>query len=90
MDELIITLLVGFVAGAAAGYIVKMGGMSWFLYIIIGVVGSLIGRYLFSLFSLGNILSSFGITGLVLTILQAVVGAILLLLLFKAINKKKS
>jgi len=79
--NIIITLLIGAVAGWLAGFIVpkSKGGLLW--NIIIGLIGGFIG---------GNVLSWFGIAwgGTVLgAIVTAVIGAVILIWLVNLIKK---
>lgn len=67
-------LLIGLVAGWLASLIVKGSGSGFFVNILIGVVGSLLGGWLFGLLGLVSI----GIWG---HLLSALVGAIVLLLI---------
>lgn len=82
MDGLIgilIFLAIGAVAGWLAGQIFKGGGFGLLWNIIIGIVGSVIGGWLF-----GNFFGD----GLLGGIITAVVGAIILLWIASMIKKK--
>lgn len=65
-------LIIGIVAGWLAGNIIKGGGFGLIGDLVVGVVGSFIGRYLFGLFGL----SAYGTIG---AIIMATAGAIVLL-----------
>lgn len=75
-------LLIGLIAGWLAGSIVKGGGFGLILNIIVGIVGSMLGGFLFQLIGIGanNKLGS---------LITATVGAIVLLLIVQWISKKR-
>lgn len=75
-------ILIGLVAGWLAGLIVKGSGSGFFLNIVIGIVGSVLGGWLFSLMGL----SSHSMWGSLIT---AVVGAIVLLLIVSLFTRKR-
>lgn len=76
-------LIVGLIAGWLAGLLVKGGGFGLVGDLVVGVIGAFIGGYLFSLFgaSVGG--------GLIGSIIVATVGAVLLLIVVRAIKRKK-
>ena len=76
-------LIVGLIAGWLAGMLVKGGGFGVIGDLVVGVIGALIGGYLFSLFG-----ASAG-GGLIGSIVVATVGAVLLLIIVRAIKRKK-
>ncbi|MEO8005800.1 MAG: GlsB/YeaQ/YmgE family stress response membrane protein [Betaproteobacteria bacterium] len=76
-------LIVGLIAGWLAGMLVKGGGFGLFGDLVVGVIGAFIGGYLFSLFG-----ASAG-GGLIGSIVVATVGAVLLLIVVRAIKRKK-
>ena len=71
-------IIVGLIAGWLAGIITKAGGLGCLTDIVVGVIGAIIGGYLFSL--IGVVPDSF--LGWLAT---ATVGAVLLLLVLNAI-----
>jgi uncharacterized membrane protein YeaQ/YmgE (transglycosylase-associated protein family) len=73
-------LLIGLVAGWLAGLIVKGRGFGWLANMIVGVIGALIGGFVFG--QLG--VSTGGTLG---ELLSATVGAIILLFLLKVLKK---
>jgi uncharacterized membrane protein YeaQ/YmgE (transglycosylase-associated protein family) len=73
-------ILIGLVAGWLAGLLVKGGGFGVVGDIIIGILGALVGGFLFS--ALG--VSSAGLLGSIIT---ATIGAILLIFLLRAIKR---
>src|SRR5271163_1781671 len=77
---LIIFLLIGAIAGWLAGVIMKGGGFGLLGDIVVGVIGSLIGGWLFGLFGIVAV-------GLIGSIIAAVVGAIILIAIVRAIKR---
>ena len=83
VENLVIILLVGLVAGWLAGRIVRGPGFGIIGYIIIGIVGAFIGAWL---------LPELGVSiggGIVGEIIAATIGAILLLLLLRVLNRRR-
>jgi uncharacterized membrane protein YeaQ/YmgE (transglycosylase-associated protein family) len=81
LELLLIWLLIGAIAGWLAGTVVRGGGFGLPGDIIVGIVGAVIGGWLFG--QLG-ILVAAGILG---AILSATVGAIVLLLVIKVLRR---
>lgn len=78
-------IVLGLVAGFIASKLVNKRGEGFFLDIILGVVGSVVGGWLFSFFG-GQ-----GVTGLnIYSLIVAVVGAVVVLLIYHALFGKKS
>ncbi len=74
-------ILLGLIAGFIASKVVNNTGEGIFLDIILGVVGSVVGGFIFSTFGAA------GVTGFNLySMLVAVVGAIIVLWLYHAIS----
>jgi uncharacterized membrane protein YeaQ/YmgE (transglycosylase-associated protein family) len=77
---LLLVAIVGLVIGAIAKLLMPgpdSGG--WFSTILLGIAGSWFGGFIFS---------SLGLTGLALSLLGAVLGAMALLLIFRLIKRK--
>jgi len=74
------TILIGIVAGWLAGLIVKGRGMGILIDLVVGVVGSLLGGFIAGIIGLAAY-------GLIARLLIATLGAVLLLLLVRAIKK---
>ena len=81
LESLIIFLIIGAVAGWLAGIIVKGYGFGLLGNIVIGVVGSFIGGWLFDRFGL---IHGGGVLG---TLIGATVGAVILLLLLRLVRR---
>lgn len=75
-------LLIGLVAGWLAGKIVKGKGFGFIGNLVVGVVGALLGGWLFDLLNLPR-------GGLILSLIAALVGAIILLWLVGLVFKKR-
>jgi uncharacterized membrane protein YeaQ/YmgE (transglycosylase-associated protein family) len=82
--HLIWWILVGLVAGWATGKLMSGGGYGFWLDILLGIVGALVGGFIAS--HLG--LASSG--GLIYTILVALGGSILVVFLFRLITRGTS
>ncbi len=75
-------IILGLIAGFIGSKIVNKRGEGLFLDIILGIVGAFVGGWLFSL------LGAHGVTGLNLySLLVAVVGAIVVLVVFHAFRR---
>jgi uncharacterized membrane protein YeaQ/YmgE (transglycosylase-associated protein family) len=81
MGGLLWWIIVGLIAGFLAGKVMKGGGFGVLMDIVIGMVGSVIGGWLFGML---GIFSSGGLIG---SILVAFVGACILLWLVRLIKK---
>jgi uncharacterized membrane protein YeaQ/YmgE (transglycosylase-associated protein family) len=80
ITNLIYWIVVGLIAGWAAGKIMKGGGYGTLMDIVLGIVGAIVGGWLMGLLGI-----SFG--GLVGTIVVAIIGAIFLIWLSRLIKK---
>ncbi len=78
LEGLIIYLLIGLIAGWLAGVVMRGGGFGLLGDIVIGIIGSFIGGFLFGLLGLGA-------TGLIGSIIVAFIGAIVLILILRAL-----
>ena len=75
---LIWTIVIGILAGFIASKIVSGSGRGLLMDLIIGIVGSVLGGWIFTLLGL----AAYGLIG---RLVMAVVGAVVLLLLVRAI-----
>lgn len=80
IEELIILLVVGAIAGWLAGMLMKKGGFGLPINIIVGIIGAVIGRYVFDLLNIS-------IRGFAGSIISATAGAVLLLFIVKLVKK---
>jgi uncharacterized membrane protein YeaQ/YmgE (transglycosylase-associated protein family) len=81
LESLLIFLLIGAIAGWLAGVVVKGYGFGLVGNILVGVVGSFIGGWLFAQF---HLIHGGGYVG---AIIGATVGAIVLLLIIRLIRR---
>jgi uncharacterized membrane protein YeaQ/YmgE (transglycosylase-associated protein family) len=78
-------IVLGLIAGFIASKIVNKSGEGMILDIILGIVGAVIGGYLFQTFGMA------GVTGVNLySILVAVVGAIVFLIIYHALFRRRA
>ena len=78
-------IILGLIAGFIGSKIVDSQGQGFWLNIALGVIGALVGGFLFSLFG------ATGVTGLnIWSIIVAVVGAIVVLLVYNALMGRRS
>lgn len=75
-------ILIGLAAGWIGSLIVKGTGSGLLLNLVIGVIGSILGGWLMSLMGLTG-------AGMLWTLLSAVAGAIVLLLIISLFTRKK-
>ncbi len=77
-------IVLGLLAGFIGSKIVNKSGEGFFLDIILGIVGALVGGWLFTMFGAS------GVTGLNLySLFVAVIGAIVFLVLYHAIFRRR-
>jgi uncharacterized membrane protein YeaQ/YmgE (transglycosylase-associated protein family) len=78
-------IILGLIAGFIGSKIVDKQGQGFWLNIALGIVGALIGGFLFNLFGAG------GVTGLNLySLLVATLGSIVVLLIYNALAGRRS
>jgi uncharacterized membrane protein YeaQ/YmgE (transglycosylase-associated protein family) len=73
-------IIIGILAGFLAAKIVKGSGMGILLDLLVGIVGSVLGGWVFTLLGL----AAYGLIG---QLVMATIGAILLLLIIRAIKR---
>ncbi len=75
-------IVLGLVAGFIGSKIINKSGEGFFLDIILGIVGAVVGGWLFNTFGAS------GVTGLnIYSLVVAVIGAIIVLVAYHAIRK---
>ena len=78
----LVWIVVGLIAGFVGSKIVNKRGEGAFLDIILGIVGAIVGGYVFSLFGAS------GVSGLnIYSFIVAVIGSIVVLLIYHAIKR---
>jgi uncharacterized membrane protein YeaQ/YmgE (transglycosylase-associated protein family) len=80
LSALIWWIVVGLIAGWAAGKIMKGGGYGTIMDIVLGIVGGVVGGWLLGIFGIHG-------GGLVGSILVAIFGAVVLIWLSRMIKK---
>jgi len=81
--SIIAWIVVGLIAGFIGSKLVNKTGEGFFLDIALGIVGAVIGGWLFSLFGMQ------GVTGLnVYSLIVAVIGAVVFLVVYHAIRRR--
>ena len=65
-------ILIGIVAGYVAGKIIRGGGFGLLVNLVLGIIGGVLGGWVFSLFGLAA-------TGIIGSLITSVVGAVLFL-----------
>jgi len=81
MAAFITFIIVGLIAGWIAGLIMKGRGLGVLGDIIVGVIGALLGGYIFRQFGITG-------TGFLGSVITAVVGAVILLLIISLVRKE--
>jgi len=77
-------LVVGLIAGLLAGIILKGRGFGLIGNTIVGILGGFVGGFLFNALDLGP----FGLPPIVFSILTALVGALILLVIISFIKRR--
>ena len=81
--SIIAWIVLGLIAGFVGSKLVNKQGEGFFLDIALGIVGAVIGGWLFSLFGMH------GVTGLNLySLIVAIIGAVVFLLVYYAIRRR--
>lgn len=78
--SLLWTILIGIFAGFLAGHVVRGKGFGLLMDLLVGIVGSILGGWLFSLVGL----AAYGLIGRLFT---AFIGAVILLWLLRALKR---
>jgi uncharacterized membrane protein YeaQ/YmgE (transglycosylase-associated protein family) len=79
---LIAWIIIGIVAGWLTGKIMKGSGFGFFMDMVVGLIGALIGGFISSHLGFGGV----GQHGMIMSILIAVLGAVLLTILLRLIT----
>ncbi len=84
LESLLITLVIGAIAGWLAGTLMKGSGFGLIANIVIGIVGAFVGGYVLGMLgvSLGG--------GMIAAIINATIGAIILLFIIGVVKKEIS
>jgi uncharacterized membrane protein YeaQ/YmgE (transglycosylase-associated protein family) len=80
----IVWIVLGLIAGFIASKLVNKSGEGMLLDIILGIVGAVLGGWLFNAFGMP------GVTGFnVYSVMVAVIGAVLFLVVYHALTKRR-
>ena len=79
-------IIIGALAGWITGKIMKGSGFGFLMDMIVGLVGAMIGGFISSHLGLGGV----GQHGLIMSIVIAVIGAVILTLLLRLISGNRS
>ena len=74
-------IVIGILSGLIAGKIMRGGGFGWIVNLLVGVVGGVLGGWVFSLFGIQT-------SSIIGSLITSVVGAILLLWIAGIISRK--
>lgn len=78
----IVWILLGLIAGFIASKIINKQGEGLFLDIVLGVIGAVVGGWVFHIFGMS------GVTGLnIYSLIVAVIGAVVVLVVYHAIKR---
>jgi uncharacterized membrane protein YeaQ/YmgE (transglycosylase-associated protein family) len=83
---LIAWIIIGLIAGWLTGKLMKGSGFGFFMDMIVGLVGALLGGFLASHLGLGGV----GQHGLTVSIIIATIGAVILTLIVRLISGNRS
>ena len=78
------SIIVGLLAGMAASYLMKTDH-KWYVDILIGILGSTLGGWITSLLTGSSLITGFNLT----TFLVSIAGAVLVLVIYNWISKRK-
>ncbi len=83
---LIAWIIIGLIAGWLTGKLMKGSGFGFFMDMVVGLVGALLGGFLASHMGIGGV----GQHGLIVSIIIATVGAVILTLIVRLISGNRS
>ena len=83
---LIAWIIIGVIAGWLTGKLMKGSGFGFFMDMIVGLVGALVGGFVSSHIGLGGV----GEHGLIISIVIAVIGAVILTVILRLITGNRS
>lgn len=84
MIDLIISIIIGICAGAIAGKLTNQSGNGCLINLLLGVVGSVVGKWLFDVLGVSN---DFGLPSWASALITATVGAALVLWIWSKLKK---
>jgi len=75
-------IIIGIISGFVAGKIMRGGGFGVIINLLVGIAGSVLGGWVFSLLGITT-------SGIIGSLITSVIGAVLLLWIISLFNKKK-
>jgi uncharacterized membrane protein YeaQ/YmgE (transglycosylase-associated protein family) len=69
---LILSLVMGFIVGAITGFVMK-SNYPWYIDVVLGIIGSIVGGWLSSLIFGVDLTTGFNLTTLVVSVIGAVI-----------------
>lgn len=81
---IIATIVVGLLAGWLTGLLLRGSGYGVIWDLVLGVVGSIVGGWLTSVFTGVNLVSGFNLT----TIIVSIIGAVVVVLIYRLITRR--
>ncbi len=83
VSGLILSLVMGFIVGAITGFLMK-SNYPWYIDVVLGIIGAIVGGWLTSLFLGMDLVSGFNLTSLVVS----VIGAVIVVALYRMITRR--
>ena len=81
---LILSLVMGFIVGAITGFVMK-SNYPWYIDVILGIIGSLVGGWLSSLLFGADLTTGFNLT----TLIVSVIGAVIVVAIYRAVAARR-
>lgn len=81
---LILTIIMGLLIGAAAGFLMK-SSYPWYVDMLLGLVGAFVGGLITSLLGMGDLTSGFNLT----TFIVGVIGAIIVIAIARMVTGRR-
>jgi uncharacterized membrane protein YeaQ/YmgE (transglycosylase-associated protein family) len=81
----ILSIVMGLIVGAITGFIMK-SNYPWYIDLLLGVVGAMVGGWLTSIFFGADLTTGFNLT----TLIVSVLGAVLVVAIWRFISGRRS
>lgn len=81
---LILSLIMGLIVGAITGFLMK-SNYPWYIDILLGIVGSMVGGWLSSILLGADLTTGFNLT----TLIVSVIGAVIVVAIYRAITGRR-
>lgn len=76
------SIIIGVLAGAIAGYLMKGGGFGFLVNLIVGIIGGILGGWIFGLLGLS-------VNGIAGNLFMSTIGAVVLIWIVSLFRKKE-